>query len=233
MIRLNLTFILFLLLTSVGYTQSELNATLAGGNSEGTFSVLYGKDWTLGKGKKFAIGTGVRFTSYFGGNKYYETAPAKITSGKTGLGVLFTETITENIDTFLIKSPQVNSLNVFINLSYKFNEKIIVGFNIDAIGFSFGGIKRGNYINSFEGAMTTAKPTSFNLLLTSDNDIGSLNSEFYGKYFFNSTWAVKVGAQFHFTEYTTKTNVQQVPEPNDRFRNKALMGAVGIVYKLK
>jgi hypothetical protein len=118
-----------------------------------------------------------------------------------------------------------------INLRYKFNEKILVGFNIDAIGFSFGGRKNGNYINGFEGAMTNAKPTSFNILLTSDNDRGSLNSELYVKYFLDEKWGVRAAAQFHFTEYTTDVEIQQNPKPNDRFRNKSLMIAFGVTYQ--
>lgn len=223
---------LFSLLPLALYAQTELNATAAVGNSEGTFTVSVGKDWGLWKAKKFGVGVGVRFTSYVGANQYYTTAPAELTSGRTGPLVIFTEDIIENIDTFLIKSPQVNSLNVMLNFRYQFNDKFLVGFNIDAIGFSFGGIKRGNYINGVEGAMSDAKPTSFNALLTSDNDRGSLNSELYGKYYFNSTWGVKLGAQFHFTEYTTDTEVQQFPEPNDRFRNKSFMIALGVAYKL-
>ena len=81
--------------------------------------------------------------------------------------------------------------------------------------------------------MENAKPTSFNILLISDNDRGSLNSELYGKYYWNEKWGVKLAAQFLFTEYTTDTEVQQFPEPNDRFRNKSLLIAAGISYKLK
>jgi hypothetical protein len=222
----------FILVGSVtAYSQSEVNATIGIGKEEGTLSVAYGKDWGVFKSKKFGIGLGLRFTSYLGANQYYRTAPAKLTSGKTGPLVLFSPDIEENIDTFLIKSPQVNSLNLMINLRYKFNEKILVGFNIDAIGFSFGGRKNGNYINGFEGAMTNAKPTSFNILLTSDNDRGSLNSELYVKYFLDEKWGVRAAAQFHFTEYTTDVEIQQNPKPNDRFRNKSLMIAFGVTYQ--
>ena len=80
--------------------------------------------------------------------------------------------------------------------------------------------------------MTSASPTPFNILLVSDNDRGSLNSEFYGKYLLNEKWAVKLGAQFLFTEYTTQTKVQQFPQANDRFRNKPLLLCVGVRYKL-
>jgi len=211
---------------------SEVSATAAVGSSQGSISFSYGKDWGLWKSKKFAAGAGARFTSYFGTNQDYITAPAKLTSGGTGPGVIFKENIEANIDTFLIKSPQVNLLNIFINLRYNFNEKFQVGFNIDAIGFSFGGSKQGTYINGAQGSTGSAKPSSFNVLLISDNDRGSLNSELYGKYYFNEKWGIKLGAQFLFTEYTTDTEVQQFPEPNDRFRNKPLLVALGIAYKL-
>jgi hypothetical protein len=108
----------------------------------------------------------------------------------------------------------------------------MAGFNIDLIGFSFGGSKKGNYINGFEGGMENASPTEFNILLISDNDNGSLNSELYLKYYWNEKWGAKLGAQFLFTEYTTHTEIQQFPEPNDRFRNKSLMVAFGVTYKL-
>ncbi len=211
----------------------EANITSAIGSSQGSVSVLVQHDWELWKSKKFAIGAGARFTSYFGANQYYITAPAELTSGSTGPFVIFKENIEENIDTFLIKSPQVNSLNLLINLRYKFNERFMVGFNIDAIGFSFGGSKNGNYINGSQGVMESGKPTAFNILLISDNDRGSLNSELYGKYYWNEKWGIKLGAQFLFTEYTTDSEVQQLPEPNGRFRNKSLLIAAGVIYKLK
>jgi hypothetical protein len=227
--------ILFLLLLLPGSAWAQVgygDATVAVGSSQGTFSLLYGYDWNLGTKKKFAIGVGGRFTAYVGNNQYYATAPAELTSGSTGPFVIFKENIEANIDSFLIEAPQVNSLNVLINLRYAFSDKLHIGFNIDAIGFSFGGEKSGRYINGAETSVSTAKPTSFNILLISDNDRGSLNSELYGRYYFNAKWAVKAAAQFHFTEYTTDAEVQQFPEPNDRFRNKSLMVAVGISRKL-
>lgn len=208
------------------------DATFALGVNQGTFSVLYGFDRRLGEKQKFGIGFGGRFTSYFGSNQYHETAPAKLTSGSTGPGVLFGNTIIANVDTLLISSPQVNMLNLFINLSYQLSAKVLIGFNIDAIGFSFGGSKPGNYINGFMGNITSASPTTFNLLLISDNDLGSLNSELYVKYQWKERWSLKGAAQFLFTEYTTLTKVQQFPELNDRFRNKSLMVAIGMSYKL-
>ncbi len=195
-------------------------------------AISYVHSWKFGAKQKLGLGIGGRFTSYLAANQYYVTAPAQLTSGSTGPLIIFKDNITANMDTFLIKSPQVNSINLSINIDYQLSKKITAGFNIDAIGFSFGGSRNGNYINGASGKMVSATPTTFNILLISDNDRGSLNSEFYGKYFLNDQWAVKLGAQFLFTEYTTQTQVQQFPQANDRFRNKSLLLCAGVSYKL-
>ena len=72
-------------------------------------------------------------------------------------------------------------------------------------------------------------------MLISDNDHGSLNSEFLIFYKMNSNLRLKVGASFLFSEYTidnppTYTNSKGTTISNDRFRSKALMIAVGVNY---
>lgn len=234
----SILLIIFLFTFSFCYSQSEnpprnyADLTIGGGSYRGTLSVAAFHDWQLGNTKKFTFGLGVRFTGFLGANLYYITAPAKLTSGSTGPLVLFKENIIDNIDSLLVKSPQVNSLNAAVNLGYSLSKKISIGFNIDAIGFSFGKTTRGNYINGVEGKNTEGKPTPFNILLVSDNDRGSLNSELYVKYYLNDQWSLKLAGQFLFTEYTTKTKVQQFPEENDRFRNKSLLLGIGVTCKL-
>jgi hypothetical protein len=226
------------LVQNVGRAQSHpatlkfIDADFAIGNSEGSLALSFNYDHGFGKKKKIVVGFGGRFTTYLGKNQYYITAPAKLTSGSTGPGVIFKENIEANIDTLLIKTAQVNSFNLFITIGYNISQKLLLRFNIDAVGFSFGGNVKGNYINGAQGSMESASPTPFNLLLTSDNDKGSLNSEFFARYLLNEKWGIKGGVQFLFTEYTTDSNVQQFPEPNDRFRNKSLMFSAGISYKL-
>lgn len=224
-----------LAITTVAQVQSPLklvDVTVGVGNMEGTISASFNYDIALGKKKKIAVGFGGRVTAYLGKNQYYETAPAELTSGSTGPGVLFRENIVANMDTLLIKSAQVNSLNLMITVGYNITEKLMLRFNIDAVGFSFGKEITGNYINGSQGSMEPAKPTSFNALLISDNDRGSLNSELFARYMLTEKWGLKGGLQFHFTEYTTDSEVQQFPEPNDRFRNKSLMLSAGVSYKL-
>jgi hypothetical protein len=198
--------------------------TAAFGSKQFSTALAYQHLWKLGKKHRSQIGIGARLTNNFGSNLYYTTAPAKLTSGKTGPGVFFADDLPQNIDSVLFKNSQVNALNISINLAYNVYKKITVGFNIDAIGFSFGGSQSGTYFaNGGIGSATAAKPTSFNALLISDNDKGSLNSEFYAQYKFDNKWGAKIGFQFLFTEYTTSTQIQTTPDgqKNDRFRNKA------------
>lgn len=215
-----------------GHSLTIAEATVAGSSYRGTLSLSTYKNFQFGRERRIGVGLGLRYSGFLGANLYYITAPAELTSGSTGPLVIFKENIEQNIDSLLVKSPQVNALNLAINLCYRISPSVILGFNIDAIGFSFGAKTRANYINGVEGKNTMATPTSFNILLISDNDRGSLNSELYVRYRLNEKLDMKAAGQFLFTEYTTETDVQQYPEPNDRFRNKSLLFGLGVVYKI-
>jgi len=209
-----------------------LEADAAVAQQQGSVSFLYKADYGVGQKQKFRIGWGIRFTSYLAKNRYYITAPATLTSGNTGPLVIFKPNIAANIDTLLLPTAQVNALNAVISLAYQWSERWAVAFNIDAAGFSFGNRPTGNYINGYQGARVSASPTRWNALLISDNDYGSLNSQFVAYHQIKPNWWLKGGAQFLFTEYTTATRIQQQPDANDRFRYKALMLVVGISRSL-
>jgi hypothetical protein len=181
--------------------------------------------------KYFKFGYGIRLSTQFGNNLNYYTAPAILTSKQRGPQVFFSDTYPENIDTLSISSTQVNALNLSINLQYTIKQKLDIGFNIDAVGFSFGKGISGNY-QSYKDLTNTsvqkAKPTTLNLLLISDNDIGTLNSELYFRYWVSNKIGLKLGATFLFTEYTTDNKLRL---ENDRWRNKSLMGLIGITFK--
>ncbi len=185
------------------------------------------------KNKKFKIGYGIRFTSNFGKGNYI-TAPAKLTSGTESPLAIFAEDKLENFDTISFNGFNVNSLNASIHLNYAFNSKWELEFNIDAIGFSFGSTENADYNSSkklttspLASAKQEAKPTPFNLLLISDNDLGSLNSEIKIKYYFRNNWAFNFGATFIFAEYTTNNKLFK---ENDRFRQKTFVPMIGITY---
>ena len=135
-----------------------------------------------------------------------------------------------------MQRPQTNSVNVTANLGYHLSSRWYAGFNIDVIGFTFG--KKTNAVLTSNGVTVTepvAKPAAFNVLLTGDNDHGSLNSEFFLKYDLNQRWSVRGVYQFLFAEYKTTTVKQTAPDGtiNDRFRNKANNFGVGVSYKIK
>jgi len=185
---------------------------------------------SITKNKKFKIGYGIRFNAQQGKNLSYYTAPAILTSKQTGPQVLFSETYYDNVDTFVVANSKNNSLNLSINLQYSFTNKFEIGFNIDAIGFAFGKKTNGKYVSfrdKTNAASQPAKPTKFNALLVSDNDIGMLNSELYARYWFNKNWAIKAGAAFLFTEYTTTNKLRL---NNDRWRNKGLLPMIAVTY---
>jgi len=82
----------------------------------------------------------------------------------------------KNIDTVAIQTPQVNMLNLAVYLQYTI-KRFDLGFNIDVTGLSFGAEKKLNILSSsFDNGQSPVQkgsPTRVNLLLTSDNDIGS------------------------------------------------------------
>ena len=191
---------------------------LASNGSHHSAAVSWVKLHAVTKKKTFKIGYGLRLNSQFGTDLYYITAPAKLTIEP------------KNIDTFFVKSPQNNAFNLSINLQYTLKEKIDFGFNIDALGAAFGKNISGKYISNqsaLTGTEHSASPTKFNLLLVGDNDIGMLNSEFYLRYWFTNKLAIRGGASFLFTEYTTSSKLRL---DNDRWRYKAMQGMLAISF---
>lgn len=243
--RISIPILIIVLFTNTGVAQKKTprpvnqfaDLSVGIGSSQGSVAIAYIYNWKLGKRKKWEAGFGARFTSYFASNQYFKTALAKLTSGKTGPAVLFADDIIPNIDSVLFPKAQVNALNLSLNFAYHFTPKFSLGLNIDAIGFSFG--KRQNglyYANNFATAIpVTATPTGFNLLLISDNDKGSLNSEIFAKYTLNDTWGIKLAFEFLFAEYTTNAEVQTTPggDKNDRFRKKMAGVGIGVTYNFR
>lgn len=212
---------LFLLVSMSAMAQQKSKYIQLGGalgSSNGSINLSAQKDWYLGKKDRIIVGTGVRFTSFFGSDITFTTAPAKLSIEP------------KSVDSLLAPKPSLTSLNLMINLGYKISSKIEVGFNIDALGVSFGPEGSPTFITNKKSTLTKAKPTSPNVLLVGDNDRGSLNSHFYGRYKLNEKIGLNVAYQYLFNELTTNTKVQTIPEANDRFRTKSSQIYVGVSY---
>ncbi|WP_338760008.1 hypothetical protein WAF17_12775 [Bernardetia sp. ABR2-2B] len=176
------------------------------------FSHLYG----LGSSRRFKVGYGLRLSSFFGSDREFTAAPPDLASE-------------ENPQSFFVENSQTNAINLGLYTDYSITENVLIGFNIDVVGLSFGGEKDGIVVEPLVGIAVpdTAKPTGFNLLLVGDNDLGTLNSEFWIGYRIASNVMVRGAFSYLFTEYTTDG---QYEDDNDRFRYKAAQGALGVSY---
>ena len=176
------------------------------GNSEGAATFSFVHDWRFGKRRRLEAGLGLRLTSYLGTKREFYTAPARLARSTTvPFAIVFADHEEKNLDTLTLQRPLTTSLNLSVNLGYYFGERWFAGFNIDLIGFTVGRTTSG--ILHSNGTTTTessAKPTPFNVLLTGDNDYGSLNSEFFLRYKLSDRWGLRAVYQFFFAEYKTK-----------------------------
>jgi hypothetical protein len=211
------------------FAQKEIDIALAY-NKGTTLSGSYDKFW----GKKLKIGLGLRANLHSSGHSMYITAPAELTSGKKSLAAFFTPYSNEKLDTLHMNSAAIVALNTKFALQYQVFKKTSIGFNIDLLGFSFGPEKDGRFSaaenKQLNNSIQAAKPTAFNILLISDSDRGSLNSELYLKKQLKSNNYLRLGASFQFNEYTT-TNT--LTFNNDRFRRKNLMPFLAYTISLK
>jgi len=212
---------------------------LAASASSGRFSAAasWARMFTFGKKERLQVGYGLRLTSFVAADKLYTTAPAKYTSTRQDIATIFSETIAENIDTLTTATAVTYSLNVAFYAQYRITRRWDIGLNIDVAGVSFGPEKKFTVISSSLDAnqqpVQYGMPTRFNLLLTSDNDIGSLNSEFFARYWITARVGIRGGYTFLFSEYRTDHDLSfdNGRIVNDRYRHKAAMALLAVTYK--
>jgi hypothetical protein len=216
-----------LLSTFGSFAQYRANAGASIGAGATMFTIGAEREFNV-ISKKFHINPGVRLSVFNGNNLEYITAPAKYTVND------------DQVDTMTFGTVQNNFANLYVRLGYDFTEKLSLSFDIDVVGVSFGSEQ--NYSDFRQGAalraqpqtalghVEKASPTTLNLLLVGDNDLGSLNSTLNISYDVTKRLGIDLGAGLVFTEYTIVTN--RGYDGNDRFRNKNLMGYLGISYLL-
>ncbi len=225
-------FLLYCCISNCALTQNakpwQADLALGAGSSTYTIAPSLTRWWALGS--HWQLGVGARATYTGGSNLRYETVPAILTTGQVGPQVLFLPNKAENLDTLTLANTNSLAVNLNVYALYTFAKKWGVGFNIDVVGFTVGGASDATYRSRgvTQPGSVSAIPTPLNLLLVSDNDIGSINSELYVKYNWSESWAVRAGVSYNFTEYTT---TQKLRDGNDRFRNKSLLGMLAVSYR--
>ena len=216
--KLKLVSIAFVLvgLVAKGQGSKFIEIGVGIGSNSTSPTVSFQKDWFLVKKEKFVIGKGLRYTGFLGNEVYLTSAPNALAIEPS------------SVDSLFAPKPSIHAVNVLINLAYNLSPKFQVGFNIDAVGLSFGPTGSPEFISNGRRTQTDASPTSPNVLLVGNNDIGSLNSLFHLGYKFTDKIGVRLAYQFLFNELTTETPVQTIPEPNDRFRVKSGQVYIGL-----
>ncbi|WP_421830093.1 hypothetical protein [Larkinella sp.] len=210
-----------------------IDLSVAAKRDFGTAALTINQLHGIGRSNRFRLGYGLRLTSAFGGRLDYITAPARLTSGTESIVALFTENILDNLDTLQLNRTRTTSLNASIHIEFALTQRFEIGINIDAIGVTLGGSQSGVFYandparSSLSGTVQSASPTRFNILLISDSDRGSLNSEAYVRYRFTPKVSVRGGIGFQFVEYTTD---RKLTFENDRFRSKNAMPMLALAY---
>ncbi|RRB03991.1 hypothetical protein [Larkinella rosea] len=210
-----------------------VDLSVAGKSDFATLALTINQLHGIGRSNRFRLGYGLRLTSAFSGPLNYITAPARLTSGTESIVALFTENILTNLDTLRLNRTRATSLNASIHIEYALTKRFEAGINIDAIGVTFGGSQSGVFYanapdrSSLTGTVQSAHVTRFNVLLISDSDRGSLNSEAYVRYRFTPKVSLRGGIGFQFNEYTTD---RKLTFENDRFRSKNAMPMLALAY---
>lgn len=215
------------------YLQAEASA--AKGSKQISGSVAFQGVYGLAKAKKIRVGYGFRATAFQGKNQRLITAPAILTTGAEGPQVLFLPDRPDYFDTLGLATSSVLYVNAMFVIEYAISKKCEAGFNIDLAGLSLGADQKARYRSSKNNPgdfleEVKASPTPWNLLLISHNDIGSLNSEIYLRYRFNSQGLIKIAYSYQFIEYTT---FQPLRLGNDRFRQTPGLLAIGLAWRFK
>jgi len=206
------------------YAQYRVNAGASVGSGATMFSLGAEREFNV-ISKKFYINPGIRLNVFSGNDLEYITAPAKYTVND------------DQVDTLTFNSVQNNFANLYVRLGYNITEKLSVSFDIDVVGVSFGSEQ--NNTQYFPGkasrdlgvpnvSSVNASPIAVNVLLIGDNNIGSLNSTLSLSYNLTNRFGIDAGAGLVFTEYTTNAAIGY--DSNDRFRNKNMMGYIGVSY---
>ena len=181
-------------------------------------SLAYQHTWGLGKSQKLRLSYGFRLTGYSGPEREFYSAPIEYYM------------IEEETDTLTISDPGMSNLALYIGATYRVGTKWEFGFNIDALGYTFGGDRDGVFTgNNGETINATVNPNQVTALLVGANDIGMIKAEFFAAYQFNDRMTLRAGFNNNFIEYKTATELQA---GNTRFRADPTAYFVGFRYKL-
>lgn len=193
-----------------------------GSNGESNIgSLSFGHLWGLGKRKQWRLGYGLRLSSYIGSkNRNYVSANPDFYQ------------VDAKTDTVVIKNPQQNNFTIFITGTYRIKNRFELGFNLDLLGYSFGGSQTATFLgnNSAQPIATNVSASFANVTIYDKYDIGFVKSEFMAGYWLNDKWMARLGFSTFITEYRTDIELQK---DNKRFKAFDILPFIAIRYSPK
>jgi hypothetical protein len=198
----------------------ETGVSLAAGARQAGFAVHGFKVYRPLAAYPLFLAGGIRLSGYAAQDQYFSSAPPSLAGNAAAS------------DSLLLPTAAVVALNAAVQIGYQVSKRFDAGFNIDVAGITFGGAQTGTHIDGTARHTTLASPTRLNLLLIGARDFGTLNSVLYGTWHLSNGMYLRAGYQYLFAEYTTRTKVQQNPEPNDRFRFKSGLFSIAVIKRL-
>jgi hypothetical protein len=150
-------------------------------------SLMYSQTLVMGKNNNFAIGTGLRITSFFAKGKTYSGIESK------------------NKNVSIVPYPRANTTAFNIPLILELQtKKVLIGANFDLIGFAFGK-RRDSLIVSNPDRLfldsLSVKPPSLNLAF---GGRGFTNNEVYIGFKPQEELTIKVGISLLFSQYRAR-----------------------------
>ncbi len=180
-----------------------------------TGSVAWHKMFNIAWKKRIRMGVGLRFNMANVTDRTFVTAfPSRPDVG--------------SYDSLYLDDHTIYSLNLTFNTDISFTRWLDAGFSMDVVGVSLGEITHALYQSAtFSPSVSTeqAKPELLNVFLFGRNDRGSLNFQFYLRFWPGENFFVKAGFSiYHMIENTSNT----LNYSNNRFFTDANMGFISL-----
>ncbi len=220
-------FVFLIFLTTAIFTSKgqsirvyeHIGLSIATANKVTVPSVSYTQTLEFGKERSYRLGTGFRFNYFNFKNREFKGVETKI----------------NNVS--IIPSPKLTGASINIPIVAEFHtKKILLGINVDIIGFSFGKTRENPTISNYKGTLDSlnASPRGTSLLLLGKNNRGSLNSEIYLGYKVSDELTIRGGVSSLSSSirgrYTPKSGEETTL---GRFQISQIMPFISLVFNLE
>lgn len=194
-----------------------IDLSMAYGKDVQNYSLEWSHRWGILWKKRIKLGYGLRFNNVFGQG----------TSLVNAFQAMGNE---PPRDTLLVRNTEFHTLNISICAEVSFLKWLDAGVNIDIFGFSFGPQRTATYYSESYGTPVSfqpVRPEVLNVFLFGRKDRGSLNSQFFLRFWLPHDISLRAGFSILHLYYRSD-NVLNFQ--NDRFFIDPKMGFISIAW---